>query len=100
MRRPLGTSGGTITHAPLVLIDLQTDEGVAGRSYLFGYSDVGARTLRDFLAAILEMVRGDAVAPMAIAKKLHARFTLLGREGLPTMAMAGYEVDPRDAYAH
>jgi mandelate racemase len=99
MRRPLGTSGGTITHAPLVLIDLQTDEGVPGRSYLFGYSDVGARTLRDLLAAILEMVRGDAVAPVAIAKLLHARFTLLGREGLPTMAMAGLDVALWDALA-
>jgi len=97
MRRPLGTSGGTITHAPLVLIDLETDEGVPGRAYLFGYSDLGARTLRQLLAGILEMVRGDAVAPVAIAKKLHARFTLIGREGLPTIAMSGLDVALWDA---
>ncbi|TMA12241.1 MAG: mandelate racemase, partial [Deltaproteobacteria bacterium] len=30
MRRPLGTSGGTITHAPLVLIDLETEQGIPG----------------------------------------------------------------------
>src|SRR5216684_2643834 len=92
MRRPLGTSGGTITHAPLVLIDLETEEGVPGRAYLFAYSDLGARTLRQLLAGILEMVRGDAVAPVAIAKKLHGRFTLIGREGLPTIAMSGLDV--------
>src|SRR6266540_550754 len=92
MRLPLGTSGGTITHAPLVLLDLETEEGVPGRAYLFGYSDLGARTLRQLLAGILEMVRGDAVAPVAIAKKLDARFTLIGREGLPVIAMSGLDV--------
>src|SRR5216684_6342646 len=97
MRRPLGTSGGTITHAPLVLIDLETEEGVPGRAYLFAYSDLGARTLRQLLAGILEMVRGDAVAPVAIAKKLHGRFTLIGREGLPTIAMSGLDVALWDA---
>src|SRR3954471_9564442 len=83
MRRPLGTSGGTITHPPLVLIDLETDEGAPGRAYLFASSDLGARTLRQLLAGILEMVRGDPVAPVAFVKKLGPRFTLMGREGLP-----------------
>src|SRR5207245_2643394 len=99
LRRPLGTSGGTIAHAPLVLIDLETEEGVPGRAYLFAYSDVGARALRQLLAGILEMVRGEPVAPVAIAKKLHARFTLLGREGLPTIAMSGLDVALWDALA-
>src|SRR5438132_12117587 len=86
MRRPLATSGGTIAHAPLVLIDLESEEGVRGRAYLFAYSDLGARALRQLLAGILEMVRGDAVAHVAIAKELQPRFTLIGPEGLPTIA--------------
>jgi len=99
MRRPLGTSGGSITQAPLVLVELDTDEGVPGRAYLFAYSDLGARTLRQLLAGISEMVRGDAVAPVAIAKKLHSRFTLIGREGLPTFVMSGRDVALWDALA-
>src|SRR3989441_2192814 len=99
MRRPLGTSGGSITQAPLVLVELDTDEGVPGRAYLFAYSELGARTLRQLLAGISEMVRGDAVAPVAIAKKLHSRFTLIGREGLPTMAMSGLDMALWDALA-
>ena len=47
MRRPLGTSSGNIAHAPLVLIDLETNEGVPGRAYLFAYTDVAARALRE-----------------------------------------------------
>jgi len=97
MRRPLGTSGGTIAYAPLVLVDLETAEGVPGRAYVFAYSDLGARALPQLFAGIAEMVRGDAVAPVAVAKKLVARFTLLGREGLPTMAMAGLDVALWDA---
>src|SRR2546422_1041278 len=96
---PLAMSGGTIAHAPLVLIDLETEEGVRGRAYLFAYSDLGARALRQLLAGILEMVRGDAVAPVAIAKKLHSRFTLIGREGLPTIAISGLDVALWDALA-
>src|SRR5438105_15174113 len=97
MRRPLGTSGGTIVHAPLVLVDLETAEGVPGRAYLFAYSDLGARALPRLLAGIADLVRGDAVAPVAVASKLLRRFTLLGREGLPTIAMAGLDVALWDA---
>ncbi|HYV65874.1 MAG TPA: hypothetical protein VE964_06505, partial [Myxococcales bacterium] len=99
MRRPLSTSSGTIAAAPLVLLDLETEEGVPGRAYLFGYSELGARALRQLLAGIAEMVRGDAVAPVAVAKKLHSRFTLMGREGLPTIAASGLDVALWDALA-
>jgi mandelate racemase len=99
MRRPLRTSGGTISQAPLVLVDLETEEGIPGRAYLFAYSDLAARTIRQLLAGILEMVRGEPVAPVAIAKKLQARFTLVGREGLPTIAMSGLDVALWDALA-
>ncbi|MFL5372055.1 MAG: enolase C-terminal domain-like protein [Myxococcales bacterium] len=97
MRRPLVTSRGAITQAPIVLIDLETEEGVPGRAYLFAYSDLGARAVRGLLAGILDMVRGDIAAPVTIAKKLSARFTLMGREGLPTIAMSGFDLALWDA---
>ena len=36
MKRPLATSTGKVATAALLLIDLQTDQGIVGRSYLFG----------------------------------------------------------------
>ena len=33
----LGTSRGAITKAPLLLIDLETEEGITGRAYLWSY---------------------------------------------------------------
>jgi mandelate racemase len=37
MTYALGTSRARITSAPLLLIDLLTEEGVTGRAYLFCY---------------------------------------------------------------
>ena len=34
------TAVGAIPSAPLVLIDLETREGVTGRAYIFGYTPV------------------------------------------------------------
>jgi len=45
------------------------------------------------------MVRGNPVAPVVIANKLHARFTLQGREGLAAMAISGVDVALWDALA-
>ena len=42
MARPLGTSAQTIDHARLLLIDLDTNEGVSGRAYLFCYFQAAA----------------------------------------------------------
>jgi len=42
MARPLGTSAQTIDHARLLLIDLDTNEGVSGRAYLFCYLQAAA----------------------------------------------------------
>ena len=39
MRFALGTSAATVREAPLLLIDLLTEEGVTGRSYLFCFLD-------------------------------------------------------------
>ena len=38
MARPLHTSGGSVGSAPLVLIDLETEAGLTGHSYVFCYA--------------------------------------------------------------
>ena len=37
MTYALGTSRGTVTRAPLLLIDLETEEGVTGHAYIWSY---------------------------------------------------------------
>ena len=35
MNRPIYTGGGSVTKFPLVLVDLETEEGICGCSYIF-----------------------------------------------------------------
>jgi mandelate racemase len=99
MTYALGTSAGKITTAALVLVDLDTEEGVNGRSYLFCFS-------RDLVPAILRMIEaagvvviGDKLAPGAVWDKLARRFKLIGVTGIARMALAAIDVAAWDAVA-
>ena len=52
MSYALGTSRGTITKAPLLLINLNTEEGITGHSYLWCYFPAAIPAI----ASILEEV--------------------------------------------
>ena len=99
MPRPLQTGGGQITIAPLVLIDLETDEGITGCSYIFGYTPLTLRPIVQFLNEIEELIVGENVAPLALGEKLQGRFRLLGTQGLVGMALAGIDIAAWDAFA-
>ena len=95
--RPLRTASGAIPAAPLVLVDVDTDQGVPGRAYVFGYSPVTVRALCTFLHDMAELVVGEPVAPTARAAQLTAAFRLLGRQGLVGMALSGLDMALWDA---
>jgi mandelate racemase len=99
MRRPLGTSAQTIRHAPLLLIDLETHEGITGRTYLFCYVPAAAGSLLRMLDDVDEALRGLPVAPMEVGSQLARRFRLIGVRGIVAMALAGVDVACWDALA-
>ena len=99
MARPLGTSSQTIRSAPLLLIDLETEEGVTGRSYLFCYIKATAAPIAHMLQDAAEAVKGDRVAPLAIAAKLAHRYRLIGVQGIVRMALAGLDIACWDVLA-
>ncbi len=45
LANPIRTAVGEVPSAPLVLVDISTEEGVTGRSYLFAYTPVTLRSL-------------------------------------------------------
>lgn len=92
MARPLGTSADTVRHAPLLLIDIETDQGITGHAYLFCYVAAAGPAIAHLLGAALDSVKGDPVSPQAIATKLHKRFRLIGVQGVVRMALAGLDV--------
>lgn len=95
----LGTSAAAVRSAPLLLVDLETKEGVTGHSYLFCYLPAAAPAIATMLAEVLSTVKGDAVAPAELWAKLYRRFTLIGVQGIVRMAMAAFDVACWDALA-
>jgi mandelate racemase len=97
MKRPLATSTGALTAAALLLIDLQTDGGIVGRSYLFGIGKHNLPPIASLVEAMAEMLKGDPVAPFDIERKLRAKYTLLGVHNIVLFAMSGIDMAAWDA---
>jgi mandelate racemase len=100
MKRPLATSTGKLTLAPLVLIDLETDTGVTGRAYLFAIGRHNLAPIAKLVEAMGEMLKGDEVVPFDLERKLRARYTLLGVHNIVLFAMAGIDMAAWDALGH
>jgi mandelate racemase len=99
MRFALGTSAATVREAPLLLIDLLTEEGVTGRSYLFCYRASGGGAIAAVLHEAAGLIAGDRLLPVAIAAKLERAFTLIGVTGVVRMALSALDMALWDALA-
>jgi len=99
LKRPPVSASGGIPAAALVLIDLETDGGITGRSYVFAFASWAFGPVVGCLQAMLEMIKGDALAPLEIEAKLRARLTLLDTPGLVGLALAGIDMAAWDALA-
>jgi mandelate racemase len=97
MKRPLQTSIAAVTVAPLLLIDLETDAGIVGRSYLFALGRHNLAPIAKLVEAMAGMVQGDEVAPLELERKLRAKYALLGVHNIVLFAMAGIDMAAWDA---
>ena len=95
----LGTSRGRIVKAPLLLIDIDTAEGVTGRAYLWSYFPRAMVAIASLLKEVEERVQGQPVAPAELWQGLAERFALIGVQGIVRMAMAGFDIACWDALA-
>ncbi|HEX9401569.1 MAG TPA: enolase C-terminal domain-like protein [Anaeromyxobacter sp.] len=99
MTYPLGTSAGIVDRAPLLLVDLETEEGITGRTYLFCYRRSVPRAIDAVLQDAVSVVRGEPVAPLDIGGKLARRFALVGVASLVRMALSALDAALWDALA-
>ena len=99
MNRPLKTGGGEVGSAAMVLIDLLTEEGITGCSYLLCPTPLVLEPLAKLLSNLAPLIEGDLLAPVEIERKLQQTFRLLGPQGLSAMAMAGIDMAAWDALA-
>ena len=99
LQRPVETASGVMRSTPLVLIDLLTDEGVTGVSYVRCYTPTALAPLVQLVANLDAVLKGDAAAPASVERKLQRHFRLLGPQGLTGIAMAGIDMALWDARA-
>ncbi len=90
--RPVKNAFGVIGSAPLVLIDVATDQGVTGRSYIFGYAKLTLAPLVQLIGEIGSGLIGKAIAPFDLMAAMDAKFRLLGWQGLVGMAVSGLDM--------
>jgi len=91
MTYSLGTSAAIVRRAPLLLVDLETAEGISGRTYLFCYRPSVPRAVDVVLRDAVDLVKGETAAPLDIAAKLARRFALVGVASVVRMALSALD---------
>ncbi len=97
LARPMRTASGSLPSAPLVLIDVATEEGVTGRAYIFAYTTVTLSALTALIGDLAPLLEGEDAAPAERWAGFTARFRLVGRQGLLGMALSGIDMALWDA---
>jgi len=99
LKRPVVARIATITDWPLILIDLQTEEGVVGRSYLEPYVAKTMRYLVPALHDLGEMLRGQRLSPIDLYALARKSLHFVGYQGLSQIAVSGIDMAAWDALA-
>ena len=97
-RAPISASGA-LPDMALVLVDLDMEEGLTGRSYLFAFAPWTFRPIVRCLDALAEMLKRDRVVPFVIAAKLRQRLTLPDPPGLVGLALSAIDMCAWDVLA-
>ena len=99
LKRPVVARIATIKEWPLVLIDLQTEEGIVGRSYLEPYVVKAMRYLIPALHDLGDMLEGRRIAPFELYDAARKSLHFVGYEGLSLIAASGLDMAAWDALA-
>ena len=99
LRRPIVARIATIREWPVVLIDLVTEEGVVGRSYLEPYSRNALKYLVAMLHDLETLLRGRRVHPVELFSASRKSLHFVGYSGLSMIATSGLDMAAWDALA-
>jgi len=99
LKRPVVSRVGLFKDWPVILIDLETDEGIVGRAYLEPYL---AQSVRYIIPAIHDLVathKGKSVTPFDNFQANRKALSLIGLQGVSMIAIAGLDMACWDALA-
>ncbi len=99
LKRPIVSKVGLFREWPLILIDLYTNEGVVGHSYLEPYLKQSFRYIIPVIEDLAESGKGRPVAPFDAHRRAVGSLHLIGREGVSLIAVSGLDMAAWDALA-
>src|SRR5438045_148446 len=91
LKRPVVARIATITEWPLILIDLTTEEGIVGRSYLEPYTAKAMKYLVPALHDLGDMLQGHTLSPVELDGVARKSVHFVGYDGLAVTAVSGRE---------
>jgi mandelate racemase len=92
LKRPVVARIATFAEWPLILIDLYTEEGVIGHSYLEPYIRRSMRYLIPALHDLGEMLKGRRLAPIEFYEAARKSLHFVGYEGMAMITVAGIDM--------
>jgi mandelate racemase len=99
MKRPLGTSARSIDEACLLLLNLLTEDGIAGHAYAFCYQPSIAQSLVPIVAELSAQLAGHPLVPLNLAQAVARYFRLPGLTGPLVMVASSVDTAVWDALA-
>jgi mandelate racemase len=99
LRRPVVSKVGLFDAWPMILIDLHTEEGVTGCSYLEPYLRQSVRYLIPAIRDLAAARTGKPVRPVDDFQTMHRSLNLVGYEGMSLIAVSGLDMAAWDAVA-
>ena len=99
LRRPVVSKVGLFREWPLILIDLYTNEGMVGRSYLEPYLKHASRYIVPAIEDLATAQTGKRLAPLDTFHSNRRSLNLVGYEGVTMIAVAGLDMAIWDALA-
>jgi mandelate racemase len=99
LRRPVVSRVGLYEQWPLILIDLHTDRGVVGRSYLAPYLKQSVRYIVPAIQDLAAARQDKPLAPLDDFAAGRRGLGLVGLEGVSLIAVSGLDMAAWDALA-
>ena len=99
LRRPVVSKVGRFDQWPVILIDLHTDQGVVGKSYLEPYLKQSARYIVPAIRDLVDARNGLPIRPLDDFQSARKALNLVGYEGIAMIAIAGLDMAAWDALA-
>jgi mandelate racemase len=99
LKRPVVSKVGLFRDWPMILIDLYTNEGIVGHSYLEPYLKQSIRYITPAIEDLAAAAKGLPVAPFDGFRRGIGSLHLVGREGVSMIAVSGLDMAAWDAMA-